>query len=54
MEDFKKEIATLKAEILRLENELHLAHERLQSSQGELGKELERLRAEMESRTKKF
>ena len=42
------------AQIEELKQQLKLANERLESSSGELGKELERLRLELETRTKKF
>lgn len=41
-------------QIEELRQQLKLANERLESSQGELGKELERLRLELETRTKRF
>ena len=44
----------MKKQIEDLNEELRLAHERMASSQGELGKELERLRAEMEAMRRKF
>jgi hypothetical protein len=47
-------VAQLLAQLEELKQQLKLANDRLESSQGELGKELERLRLELETRTKRF